>query len=231
MSIGSGLADLLLPPLCLHCGERLLAARPGCCPACLGGIEALPAAQCTRCGLPRPGFPDRCARCRDWPAGLACRAAVRYSGVAEALVGHLKYRGWLHLAEVCAERMAGVLDPGAVEALVPVPLHPVRQRARGYNQARAIAEALGAMAGHPVLEALQRHRVTRSQVGLGRSARAANVAGAFVCPARPPAAIGLVDDVTTSGATLVEAGRSLLEAGADHVLAIAFALAPENGAG
>ncbi len=127
--------------------------------------------------------------------------------------------------------MAGSLVPQALDALVAVPLHPVRHRARGYNQARAIAEALGDRAGLPVIDALERCRATRSQVGLGRSARAANVAGAFVCRSTPPKAVGLVDDVTTSGATLVEAASSLLAGGAEEVIGLAFALAPEDVAG
>lgn len=147
------------------------------------------------------------------------------------MVRHLKYHGWLHLAEVCAGRMAGSIDPGWLDALVPVPLHPVRHRARGYNQAREIAEALGDMAGLPVIDALERCRATRSQVGLGRSARRANVAGAFVCRATPSKRVGLVDDVTTSGATLVEAASALLDGGTEEVLGLVFALAPEGAAG
>lgn len=156
---------------------------------------------------------------------------VRYGGVAESVVRHLKYQGWLHLARVCAGRMAGSIGPGELDALVPVPLHPVRQRSRGYNQAHALADALGELTGLPVIEALARCRVTRSQVGLGRAERAANVAEAFVCRSAPPKKVGLVDDVTTSGATLVEAASALLAGGAQAVIGLAFALAPEGAAG
>ncbi|HWC05731.1 MAG TPA: ComF family protein [Gemmatimonadota bacterium] len=228
MSVSSRLLDLLLPPLCLHCGASLDAARPGCCPACLDELRPLGEEGCRRCGLPRPGSPDGCARCRDWPAGLEARAAVRYAGVAVSLVRHLKYAGWLHLAATCAEAMADHIQVASLDALVPVPLHPVRLRARGYNQARALAEALGAIHGWPVLEVVERARATRSQVGLDRAGRAANVEGAFVCRPGVPAVIGLVDDVTTSGATLAAAGSALLTAGARRVVGLAFALAPED---
>ncbi|MGH7570954.1 MAG: ComF family protein [Gemmatimonadota bacterium] len=160
-----------------------------------------------------------------------CRAAVRYGGVAESIVRHLKYRGWLHLAEICARHMAGSIGPDALDWLVPVPLHAVRHRARGYNQARAIAEALAAASGLPVIDALERCRATRSQVGLGRSARAANVAEAFGCRFRPAGTVGLVDDVTTSGATMVEAAGPMLSGGAERVVGLAFALAPEDAQG
>ncbi|HKY60653.1 MAG TPA: ComF family protein [Gemmatimonadota bacterium] len=220
--------DVLLPPLCLHCGAPLATARPGCCPACLGGLRPLGAETCRRCGLPRPGSPPGCARCRGWPARLEARAAVRYGGVAVSLVRHLKYGGWLHLAEICASRMAGTIEAASLDALVPVPLHPVRLRARGYNQARVLAEALGAIHAVPVLDALERVRATRSQVGLGRSERAINVEGAFLCRLGSPPVVGLVDDVTTSGATLAAAGSALLQAGARRVMGLAFALAPED---
>lgn len=154
--------------------------------------------------------------------------AVRYDGVAVSLVRHLKYAGWLHLAETCASVMSERIDV-TLDALVPVPLHPVRLRGRGYNQARALAEALGAIWSVPVVDALERVRATRSQVGLGRSERAVNVEGAFVCRPGAPLVVGLVDDVTTSGATLVAAGSALLEAGSRRVVGLAFALAPEDG--
>lgn len=228
MSIPSRLLDLLLPPLCLHCGASLAASRPACCPACLAGLRPLGESRCGRCGLPRPGSPERCARCRDWPAGLEARAAVRYGGVAVSLVRHLKYAGWLHLADTCAAAMSDRVAGVALDALVPVPLHPVRLRARGYNQARVLAEALGSIHALPVLDALERVRATRSQVGLARSERAVNVEGAFICPLGAPPVVGLVDDVTTSGATLAAAGSALLEAGARRVVGLAFALAPED---
>jgi predicted amidophosphoribosyltransferase len=145
-----------------------------------------------------------------------------------SLVRHLKYAGWLHLAATCAEAMADHIQVASLDALVPVPLHPVRLRARGYNQARALAEALGAIHGWPVLEVVERARATRSQVGLDRAGRAANVEGAFVCRPGVPAVVGLVDDVTTSGATLAAAGSALLTAGARRVVGLAFALAPED---
>lgn len=229
------LADFLLPPLCLHCGAALPAARPGVCAACLARLVPLPGEACRRCGLPRPGAPGSCARCADWPGGLSALAATRYRGVARTIVRGLKYRGWRHLVGPCADAILVPLErAGPVDLLVPVPLHPARLRERGYNQSRALADALGRRAGLPVEDALARRRWTESQVGRGRAARRANVAGAFgpapgIDRARG-AAVGLVDDVATSGATLAAAAEPLLEAGARAVIGIAFALAFEAGA-
>lgn len=118
-------------------------------------------------------------------------------------------------------------DGMAPDLFVPVPLHAARRRARGFNQADLLAEALARRRARPVAAALERGRATRSQVGLGRAARLANVGGAFRARQRiaPHETIGLVDDVTTSGATLVAATETLVEAGATRVVGIAFALA------
>jgi len=138
----------------------------------------------------------------------------------------LKYGGVRVLAEPLAEMMAATwsLGPLPVTAIVPVPLHPHRVRQRGYNQAVLLARALAPRLDLPAQQDwLVRTRDTRSQVGLTRSERWANVDGAFRCPAAA-AVVGqrvlLVDDVFTSGATLRAAAQALRAAGADTVWAL-----------
>lgn len=230
------LLDVLLPPLCLHCEAPLRTARPGICPECRELMAPLPPGGCRRCRLPRPGDLESCARCRSWPAGLSAVAAVRYDDVARTVVTGIKYAGWIHLAETCAELMEpAIVGTPALDALVPVPLHAARLRERGFNQARVLADALGRRLGVRVEESLARGRATLSQVGLDRAARRANVRGAF--HTRPDdrrirgASLGLVDDVATSGATLAGAAEPLLEAGAASVVGVSFALAFIHGAG
>jgi ComF family protein len=156
-------------------------------------------------------------------------AATRYAGAAESIAHALKYRGWSHLADLCAISMAPALGSRAsqLDSLVPVPLHHSRLRERGFNQSAVIAGALSARLGVPVQCALERARPTRSQVGLGRAARKRNVSAAFAACGglRDGASIGLVDDVATSGATLAAAAEALLAAGAVRVWAVTFALA------
>jgi ComF family protein len=111
--------------------------------------------------------------------------------------------------------------------LVPIPLGPRRLRERGYNQAEALARALGRASGLRVDAAvLRRARETRSQTALAPTARAANVAGAFMASPTQGARLVLVDDVCTTGATLVAAARALRAAGAARVEAVTFARAP-----
>ncbi|HEU4464565.1 MAG TPA: ComF family protein [Gemmatimonadota bacterium] len=159
-------------------------------------------------------------------------AATRYAGPAESVVHALKYRGWSHLADLCAASMAEPLAQrgGSLDAIVPVPLHRARHRERGFNQSALLARALGRHLALPVVEALSRSRPTRSQVGLGRAARRRNVDGAFAAAAgvRPGASLALVDDVATSGSTLAAAAGTLLAAGASRVVAVTFALALEG---
>lgn len=223
------LLDALLPPLCIHCGATLDAPRPGLCPECRTTLCPLPAGGCRRCCLPCQGAPLECGRCRRWPPGLTAVAATRYAGAAEAMVRTIKYAGWRHLGALCADRMANAL--GASEArptvLVPVPLHPTRLRARGFNQALLLADSLALLLEVPVAEPLARIRVTPPQVGLTRADRAANIAGAFRLAGqlRDGEVVGLVDDVATSGATIAAAAAALSEAGARRIVAVTFALA------
>ena len=118
-------------------------------------------------------------------------------------------------------------DDWPADALIPVPLHPVRQRERTFNQAAALAQAVGRTLGLPVLEGLLiRARATALQASLHAQARRRNVAGAFAL--RPSARLRgrrvvLVDDVLTTGATIRACARVLAAAGARRVGVLTFA--------
>jgi ComF family protein len=176
-----------------------------------------------------------CWRCSDWPPELTAIAAVRYRGVAEAIVRAIKYGGWRHLADICAEKMADTirLRGHQPDLLVPVPLHPLRHRERGFNQARLIADRLAMRIDRPVVNALERSRRTPPQVGLGRADRVANVSGAFRRRGalESSAKVGLIDDVATSGATLHAAASALIVGGTSRVIGVTFALATDRNAG
>jgi len=114
------------------------------------------------------------------------------------------------------------------ELLVPVPIHAERRRRRGYDQAVLLAEAAAASLRFPTVVALARARPTCPQFELGRERRATNVAGAFRVQDAARAVVAgrwivLVDDVATTGATLVACAQALLAAGASGVSACAVA--------
>ena len=203
----------------------------GLCPACRADLPWLPQARCPMCALPTQNG-QICGAClRHPPAWDRTRSALLYDFPIDGLIGALKYRGDLSLAPLLADCLADCVEPGAVDALIPMPLHAARLRTRGYNQAMEIARPLARRLHLPLPpSAVRRLRDTPPQAGLDRAARLKNLRGAFA--AEPGQVrgrrIALLDDVMTSGATLGELARTLKQAGAREVecWVIARALPP-----
>jgi len=232
--LGGMLLDLAYPPVCLNC-EAPTAMADTLCAECFRGLRPITAPLCPVYGLPfevslGPDMVSVEALADPPPFGRA-RAAVAYGEVASTLVSRMKYGDRPELARFCARLMAGAGHELWRERpiLVPVPLHPSRQRERRYNQSTELAHAIGMLTGLGVDPALvRRSRKTRQQVGLSGDGRQRNVAGAFsVHPeallrtgGRP---VVLVDDVYTTGATVKAVTRSLRKAGVDRVDVVTFA--------
>ncbi len=222
--IGRSALDFVFPPRCVGCG----ADGTFLCDACAASLEPARAPRCTRCW--RPGVGETCVLCQVAPPPFdGMRAAYIYQGLARDLVRSLKYRGMTALAPTIASLSTNAIREWklGVDVLVPVPLHSMRKRTRGYNQAELLARRIGSELGVPVeSRALERRRRTPQQA---RSAdaeeRQRNVAGAFRGRPGPVEgrAVLLVDDVTTTGATLAACAQALKEAGAGPVWAFAFA--------
>jgi ComF family protein len=182
---------------------------------------------CECCGR-EVGAGNRCQDCaRDRPRIDGVRACGRFDGAIRQAVHRLKYNGQRALAEPLAELLAKTahgLPPA--DAIVPVPLHPTRERQRGYNQSALLGRALGRRLDVPVLEAVSRVRKTDDQVGLDRRRRRENVKAAFACP-QPELASGrnllLLDAVCTTGSTLNACAEPLLRAGAATVWGLVVA--------
>jgi ComF family protein len=152
-----------------------------------------------------------------------------YDEAASLVVGALKFEGRMSLASPLAAEMVNGVPPGArVEIVTPVPLHPARQRERGYNQSRLLAEELAVRIEAPFVEGiLRRRRATRAQAGLGPEERRENMKEAFEV-VKPGTVRGrsvlVVDDVVTTGATLDACMEALESAGADaRAAALAWA--------
>ena len=231
--------ELLFPPACARCGagaggdvlcapcaRALPQLARGSCPRCRVAAAAASGAPCTACGARRSRL-----------AALVAQAP--YEGEIERFVQRFKYprRGlagldpspealltWLLLA--AAARIGGPPP----DLVVPVPQHPAGLRRRGFNPAAVLARALArehAAAFAP--RALERLRDGPSQTGLDRAARRRNVAHVFRARQRVSPRVWLVDDVTTTGATLDDAARALRLAGDREVVGVCAARTPFRG--
>ncbi len=243
ITVADAIVAVVLAPACAACGRPLEAPLSGpVCAACWTDIRPITPPVCDACGGPLPTWrvhsldQARCARCRRFPTAVdRARAIGSYDGALRAIVHALKYHGRRTIASTLAARLreAGATILDGADAVVPVPLHRRRQRTRGFNQAHELARHLGP----PVCHALTRRRHTRPQVDLPAAQRHRNVREAFAL-ARPwwacgkPTARGLdagvvvlVDDVSTTGATLNECARVLKAAGVREVRALTAARA------
>lgn len=222
------LADLerwLLPEECLLC--RAFPSDGLICRLCRYRWPRLPHPMCSRCGQPQPLTDLPCRLCAGWPPGLArVRSAVWHEGGSRDAIHQLKYEGWWRVTESLAQAMTGLEPLTGRLVLVPVPLAPKRLADRGFNQSEHLARALGRVLGKPVRpEALRRVRETPTQTALTPEARLANVSGAFQASGVAGLRAVLVDDVFTTGATLLAAAAALTGAGAAQVEAVTFARA------
>jgi predicted amidophosphoribosyltransferase len=149
-------------------------------------------------------------------------SAAPYEGAARRLIGALKFGSRLGLAEEAATLIAGRLPGEFLDGtIVPVPPAPLRRRHRGFDSAQAIAAALARRTGLPLVPCLARSQSPR-QVGRRRAERLADPPRVRVV-SPPPSQALLVDDVTTTGATLAACAEALRAAGVIHVAAITFA--------
>lgn len=217
------LLDLVLPEYCVVCkreGSYL-------CPDCESDLPPLQRPYCFLCAGPR--VPQLCDSCRrSAPAFDSVRAPYEFRGSARRIVHDLKYRNVRIAVPYIARLLAAYLErnPYPVDALCPVPLHPRRERSRGFNQSELIARELSNITDIPVdATALRRTRNTPPQVSMESPAeRQQNIAEAFECSTDVDTRrYILIDDVVTTGSTMSDCAQALKDAGALNVWGIAFA--------
>jgi len=196
------------------------------CAACHDGLRRLHGPMCARCGAPTAWAVSRCSECAGRRIGFAtARAAVAYDRHTRPLVAAWKERGLRCLTGIAADLVTEVVRPPPILALAPVPADRDRTLWRGQGSAEALAHVLGESWRLPVVTTLSRARPTARQRGLDRAARRKNVREAFGCDGPVPARIGLVDDVYTTGATVLAAATELRRNGAREVHVVTFARA------
>lgn len=234
MRVWEQLLDTIFPRHCLSCKERITErGSTWVCSQCWAQIPLIRPPYCVCCGLPFPSpiatlySPEhRCTVCRKQPPlFLTARAVGRYEGVLREIIHAFKYQKRLRLSSLLATLMHQHWPEGFAENgfdyLVPIPLHPRRLREREFNQAQVLAEGLGRLRNIPVLSfVLEKYRWTRSQVELSGHERRKNIEGTFrlrTAQGIQEKRILLIDDVYTTGATVMEAAKVLKDGGASQV--------------
>lgn len=222
-----------LPGRCAFCLSAKSRERPWC-PACHESLPwNLPA--CPRCAEPQPGqlLGRPCGAClRLSPHFDRARVPLRYEAEVNALVQRFKFHASPRAGAILLALLEEALPARAQvfpEALMAVPLHPARARERGFDQADWLTHRLARRLGVPRIIA-HRLRDTRTQRGLDREERRANLRAAFAVPSRLPRRLALLDDVMTTGATLDALAQACQRSGAEEIEVWAVARTPLQAA-
>lgn len=175
-----------------------------------------------------------CANCAHRKLHFdAAVSAFRSRGIVRHVILDFKYGRRMHLRHLVASWLFVALKDDRLrqrdfDLIVPVPLHPARQRERGFNQAALLAELLSCKISIPARPVLERVRYTTTQTAFDRAERMENLHGAFRLRKNADVQqlrVLLVDDVLTTGSTLSECARVLKKAGAASVYAVTAARA------
>jgi competence protein ComFC len=229
-------ASLLYPPVCTRCGSKIRAGEY-LCEQCEAKAMRIVAPFCQKCSEPFEGAITSaftCANCAHRAIYFdAAVAAYRGRGIVRQTIHDFKYGRQVHLRHLVARWLCAAFDDERLngrqfDIIVPVPLHPTRQRERGFNQATLLAELLSARVSSPCKPMLKRIRYTTTQTSLDRAERMENLHNAFRLRKNTDVRglhVLLIDDVLTTGSTLSECARVLKRAGAISVHAATAARA------
>ncbi len=224
MNIFKPLIDFIYPPVCEVCGKRLYREKV-VCNDCLSQIAPIIPPLCEKTG--RPSEYVSCKNSLRYIDKI--RAYASFSSPMKEIIYLFKYKGRLSLAK----RLSTLLHISflnyykneKIDYIIPVPLHRVKLRERGYNQSLILSRELSKSVGIPIIEPIQRIRNTPSQTGLSPLKRLKNVESAFRLKEKIEGTILLIDDVTTTGATFDNCAKALKEGGTLRTLGLALALA------
>ncbi len=226
-----GILDIFFPKFCVQCRK----AGDYICTDCFAGISFTTEHICLVCNKYAIGGVTHplCKKTYSIDGGMA---SVAYKGVVKKLVYQFKYRPYLsdlhdHITDlfyegiIQHEQFNSILQTESI--LVPIPLHRSKQRERGYNHAELLSKNLGKRLGLPTKTLLKRKKKTQIQANLKREERLENMKDAFEIVNEQKMAdvkqVILVDDIITTGATMLEAAKVLKKEGIEHVWGIALA--------
>ena len=223
--LGDTALDLVFPKSCMGCGRE----GDFLCSSCRRLLVIVAPPLCPKCGRTQINGVV-CPSCVSWDSSIdGIRAPYRFEGVIRQAIHQFKYRNLRSLAKPLAALMMDyfTIHDLPADVLIPVPLHPRRLRERGYNQSALLAKELGKLSSIRVIEnALIRHKYALPQARtLSVEERRANMVGAFMCRAEfiRNRQVLLIDDVSTSAATLDACAAALKQGGANTVWGLVIA--------
>jgi len=230
-SLLRGILDIILPPVCYACGNRC-SGKYGLCEVCLDKIVCIPPPHCPKCGRRLANGEHICRECTGKPShierGWSC---CYYDGTIKDLIHLFKYNRYLGLIDIFKDVMADFVKKNKIEKhidlIVPVPVHPAKQRERSYNHAQVLASSLSDIFSIPMdCKNLKKIKWTQSQSELDKEKRLKNVKDSFFVIEKQVFSernVLIVDDVYTTGATINECAKALLDAGSGKVYSLALA--------
>jgi len=216
---------------CIICNQKISeVSEKGLCKWCEDTLPIIKNPFCDRCGKPKVDQAQVCAECSDLDLYFDQAVSLfEYTASVQRLIYRFKYRGEQYLSEALGLLLSGKLKETSwkYDIIIPVPLHIKRFRNRGYNQAHLLAKTIASVFDKPVLsDVVFRTKETLVQAGLGRQERFVNLTGAFQTKNRDKIkdkSIVLIDDIYTTGSTVNECSRVLLESGARQVFVLTVA--------
>lgn len=229
--------NFVFPPFCPICERELKGNERLICNDCYNSVRLIEAPFCRRCGAPLKNNGKPCVYCKNNHFHFSrVRALGTFSSPLSEMIHLLKYDRKTSIAEHLGILLGNLLlsDPelSSANTIIPIPLHKTRMRERGYNQSRLLAEMVSSISHKRLsINAVIRAKATKSQTQLAPGERAKNLKDAFTVVSKEMVKnrkIIVVDDVMTSGATLDEISKPLLEAGAETVYGLILARAIGN---
>lgn len=229
-SVFKSVLDMVMPPVCYVCGKSC-SAQYGLCDDCISGINHIISPYCSKCGTRVRKNETLCPECTGKDSyidrGWSC---CYYKDTIKDCIHLFKYSGYTGLSDIFSSIMnnfvsKNVLD--SVDTIVPVPIHPSKKRERSYNQSEILAKALSKNQRIPIdKDNLIKIKWTRPQSELDKKKREKNITDTFFVIDKNVFRgknVLLVDDVYTTGSTINECAKMLVESGASKVYSLTLA--------
>jgi competence protein ComFC len=235
LNLKEDILDLIFPQHCVICKKYLSRQEKNVCQACWDNLAQLPSPFCAEC----KSFIEKdkqCKHCGNEKKFVLVYSLGNFDERYQSLIYAFKYNQLINLGRRLGYALGEKIkeDRGFLESdfIIPVPLHPSRKRKRGFNQSEILALEVAQELNIPVLrDVLKRKKRTKDQTTLNAKQREENVRGAFKVKNEDRISnkkVILVDDVITTGATLRECAKTLIQAGAKEVLGITLAVAGDS---